>query len=201
MQIPYLNQILLFVVVSILTTILTLAGIQVVKILKELRASFIELKTRLETYNSGPLEQRIHSSRPLDNSWSNYSLPFPGGMPKLRSAEKLEAMRINDIKRADKQEDALKAKDELSSLLVTVDKYLAISTEISGGLGVPASSAVKPCSASEVPEGNMKRWVLAVIRSFPFAHMRIETTGRARPLEQKRSRILLAKNAAPLDRR
>jgi len=37
MQIPYLNQILLFLVVSVLTTLLTLAGIQVIHILKEIR--------------------------------------------------------------------------------------------------------------------------------------------------------------------
>jgi len=37
MTIPYLNQILLFLVVSILTTVLTLSGIQVYHILKELR--------------------------------------------------------------------------------------------------------------------------------------------------------------------
>lgn len=40
MQIPYLNQILLFLVVSILTTLLTLAGIQVIYILKEVRETF-----------------------------------------------------------------------------------------------------------------------------------------------------------------
>lgn len=40
MQIPYLNQILLFLVVSILTTLLTLAGIQVIHILKEVKETF-----------------------------------------------------------------------------------------------------------------------------------------------------------------
>jgi len=37
MQIPYLNQILLFLVVSVLTTLLALSGIQVYYILKEFR--------------------------------------------------------------------------------------------------------------------------------------------------------------------
>jgi len=37
MQIPYLNQILLFLVVSVLATILSIAGIEVVHILRELR--------------------------------------------------------------------------------------------------------------------------------------------------------------------
>lgn len=37
MQIPYLNQILLFLVVSVLTTILSIAGIEVIHILREFR--------------------------------------------------------------------------------------------------------------------------------------------------------------------
>lgn len=43
MQIPYLNQILLFVVVSVLATVLTLAGIQVIHILAELKISVKKL--------------------------------------------------------------------------------------------------------------------------------------------------------------
>lgn len=37
MQIPYFNQILLFLVISVLTTVLSLAGIQVIYILRDLR--------------------------------------------------------------------------------------------------------------------------------------------------------------------
>jgi len=39
MQIPYINQILLLAVVITLTTVLTIAGIEVIHILKELRES------------------------------------------------------------------------------------------------------------------------------------------------------------------
>lgn len=39
MQIPYINQILLLAVVITLTTVLTIAGIEVIRILKELRIS------------------------------------------------------------------------------------------------------------------------------------------------------------------
>jgi len=39
MQIPYLNQVLLFLVVAVLTTLLTLAGIEVIHILREFRES------------------------------------------------------------------------------------------------------------------------------------------------------------------
>lgn len=48
MQIPYLNQIILFVSVSVLTTVLTLAGIQVVHILRELRVSVKKLSQIME---------------------------------------------------------------------------------------------------------------------------------------------------------
>lgn len=48
MQIPYLNQILLFLVVSILTTVLTIAGIQVIHILQELRETVKTLNKVLE---------------------------------------------------------------------------------------------------------------------------------------------------------
>lgn len=48
MQIPYLNQILLFVVISVLTTVLTIAGIQVIHILKEFRESVRMLNKILE---------------------------------------------------------------------------------------------------------------------------------------------------------
>lgn len=37
MTIPYLNQILLFLVISVLTTVLALAGVQVIYILRDLR--------------------------------------------------------------------------------------------------------------------------------------------------------------------
>lgn len=37
MQIPYLNQILLFLVVTVLTTLLAIAGVQVIHILKEFK--------------------------------------------------------------------------------------------------------------------------------------------------------------------
>ncbi len=50
MQIPYLNQILLFLVVSILTTLLTLAGIQVVHILKELRETVKKTNKMLDDF-------------------------------------------------------------------------------------------------------------------------------------------------------
>jgi len=48
MQIPYLNQILLLLVVSVLTTVLTIAGIQVVNILKEFKESVRMLNKVLE---------------------------------------------------------------------------------------------------------------------------------------------------------
>jgi len=50
MQIPYLNQILLFIVVTILTTILSLAGIQVVKILKELRQTVVKVNKMMDDF-------------------------------------------------------------------------------------------------------------------------------------------------------
>ncbi len=50
MQIPYLNQILLFLVVTILTTLLTLAGIQVVHILKELRETVKKTNKMLDDF-------------------------------------------------------------------------------------------------------------------------------------------------------
>jgi len=48
MQIPYLNQILLLLVVTTLTTVLTIAGIEVIHILKELRVSVKTLNKVLE---------------------------------------------------------------------------------------------------------------------------------------------------------
>ena len=48
MQIPYLNQILLFVSVSVLTTVITLAGIQVIHILVELRTSVKKMNMVLD---------------------------------------------------------------------------------------------------------------------------------------------------------
>ncbi len=48
MQIPYLNQILLFLVVTTLTTVLTIAGVEVVHILRELRSSVKTLNKVLE---------------------------------------------------------------------------------------------------------------------------------------------------------
>lgn len=50
MQVPYLNQILLFLVVSILTTILVLAGIQVVHILKELRETIRKTNKMMDDF-------------------------------------------------------------------------------------------------------------------------------------------------------
>ena len=50
MQIPYFNQILLFLVVSILTTILVLAGIQVVHILKELRETIRKTNKMMDDF-------------------------------------------------------------------------------------------------------------------------------------------------------
>ena len=50
MQIPYLNQILLFLVVSILTTILVLAGVQVVHILKELRETIRKMNKMMDDF-------------------------------------------------------------------------------------------------------------------------------------------------------
>ena len=50
MQIPYLNQILLFIVVSVLTTVLTLAGIQVVRILKELHQTIIKMNKMMDDF-------------------------------------------------------------------------------------------------------------------------------------------------------
>jgi hypothetical protein len=51
MQIPYLNQILLFLVVTILTTLLTLSGIQVVGILKELRETLRKANKSMDDFN------------------------------------------------------------------------------------------------------------------------------------------------------
>lgn len=50
MQIPYINQVLLFLVVSILTTILVLAGIQVVHILKELRETIRKTNKMMDDF-------------------------------------------------------------------------------------------------------------------------------------------------------
>lgn len=50
MTIPYLNQILLFLVVSVLTTVLTLSGIQVYYILKELRQTVRKMNKILEDF-------------------------------------------------------------------------------------------------------------------------------------------------------
>ncbi|RJR25888.1 hypothetical protein C4578_00640 [Candidatus Microgenomates bacterium] len=43
MQIPYLNQALLFLVVTVLTTLLAIAGVQVIHILKEFRQTAAKL--------------------------------------------------------------------------------------------------------------------------------------------------------------
>ncbi|HUV72586.1 MAG TPA: hypothetical protein VMW25_06285 [Clostridia bacterium] len=51
MQIPYLNQILLFLVIAILTTLLTLAGIQVIHILKELRLTMKKINQMMDDFN------------------------------------------------------------------------------------------------------------------------------------------------------
>ena len=48
MQIPYINQILLLAVVITLTTVLTIAGIEVIRILKELRISIKTFNKVLE---------------------------------------------------------------------------------------------------------------------------------------------------------
>lgn len=50
MQIPYLNQLLLFVVVSVLATVLTLAGIQVIHILKELRQTVVKMNKMMDDF-------------------------------------------------------------------------------------------------------------------------------------------------------
>ncbi len=50
MQIPYLNQILLFLVVSILTTLLTLAGIQVIYILREVRETMKKTNKMMDDF-------------------------------------------------------------------------------------------------------------------------------------------------------
>jgi len=52
MQVPYLNQILLFVVVTILTTLLSLAGIQVYFILKELRETMKKINRMMDDVNT-----------------------------------------------------------------------------------------------------------------------------------------------------
>lgn len=48
MQIPYLNQVLLIVVISTLTITLTVAGVQVIQILKEFRETVRTLNKVLE---------------------------------------------------------------------------------------------------------------------------------------------------------
>lgn len=50
MQIPYLNQLLLFVVVSVLATVLTLAGIQAIYILKELRITVAKTNKMIDDF-------------------------------------------------------------------------------------------------------------------------------------------------------
>jgi hypothetical protein len=52
MYIPLLNQILLFLVVVILTTLLTLSGIQVYHILKDLRITVKKINNILEDTNT-----------------------------------------------------------------------------------------------------------------------------------------------------
>lgn len=51
MTIPYINQILLVLVVSVLTTVLTLSGIQVFYILKELRETIRKVNKTLDDCN------------------------------------------------------------------------------------------------------------------------------------------------------
>jgi hypothetical protein len=51
MQVPYLNQILIFAVVTILTTLLTLSGIQVIGILKELRETIRKANKSMDDFN------------------------------------------------------------------------------------------------------------------------------------------------------
>lgn len=51
MQIPYLNQILLFLVVTILTTLLALSGIQVIHILTELRETMKKVNKMMDDFN------------------------------------------------------------------------------------------------------------------------------------------------------
>jgi hypothetical protein len=50
MQIPYLNQILLFLVVTVLTVLLTIAGIQVIHILSEVRQAMKKLNHMMEDF-------------------------------------------------------------------------------------------------------------------------------------------------------
>lgn len=52
MQIPYLNQILLFLVVSVLTTILSIAGIEVVHILREFRETIRKTNKVLDDFGT-----------------------------------------------------------------------------------------------------------------------------------------------------
>jgi len=52
MQIPYINQILLLLVVTVLTTLLTLAGFQVYFILKELRQTMKLLNQSMTDVNT-----------------------------------------------------------------------------------------------------------------------------------------------------
>jgi len=51
MQIPYLNQILLFLVVTVLTTLLAIAGIQVVHILKEFRQMTAKMNKIMDDFH------------------------------------------------------------------------------------------------------------------------------------------------------
>lgn len=52
MQIPYINQILLFLVVSVLTTILSIAGIEVVHILREFRETIRKTNKILDDFGT-----------------------------------------------------------------------------------------------------------------------------------------------------
>jgi len=52
MSIPYLNQILLFLVVTVLATLLSLVGIQVIHILKELRETAKKTNKILDDFQS-----------------------------------------------------------------------------------------------------------------------------------------------------
>jgi hypothetical protein len=51
MQIPYLNQLLLFLVVGILTILLALAGIQVIHILSELKLTMKKVNQMMDDFN------------------------------------------------------------------------------------------------------------------------------------------------------
>lgn len=83
MQIPYLNQALLILVVTILTTLLAISGIQVIHILRELR-------TTVKTLN-----KVLDDSHTITSSIAKPVAGFSGFLTGLKSGSKVLGMLLN----------------------------------------------------------------------------------------------------------